>query len=263
MYTSRTWFGDVFSEFFAPARVRKLVTAKTEEIYDDRGKVVIILNGLPSMPGNKTLMEFFMKKGYWVFMPRYRGTWESKGELLSESPEKDVAFCINGLSKGFTDAYSKVTYYVIPKKLYIIGSSFGGTAAILSLKDERIDKAVAFSPVIDWTKDSKTEPLDWLYDFTKQGFGEGYRVHKKNWSKLKKGNFYSPLNAIKHIHGHKLLLISAKDDEIVPYRPTVAFAKKINADLILKARGGHLSSSEILKPAMQKKIFKFLSAKMK
>ena len=264
MYTSRTWFkSEVFAEFLTPARIRKLITSKTDEIYDDRGKVIILLDGLPTMPGNKELMEFFMKKGFWVFMPRYRGTWESKGELFESSPEKDLIDCIDGFSKGFVDAYSGVTYYLIPKKLFVIGSSFGGTAAILSLTNNRIDKAIALSPVIDWKVESKKEPLDWLYMFTKQGFGEGYRIHKRNWNKLKTGTFYSPKYERAKIDGTRLLLISAKDDEIVPYFPTVKFAQATSANLLLRARGGHLTASSILKPFFLNKILTFIADKKK
>ena len=67
-YASRTRFAkDIVTEFFPPARKTK------------RQKVVIICGGMPGMPGSSYLLEFFSKKGFWVFNPRYRGTWESGG----------------------------------------------------------------------------------------------------------------------------------------------------------------------------------------
>ena len=152
-------------------------------------------------------------------------------------------------------------YRVIPKELYVVGVSFGGPAAILAIRDPRVTKAIVFSPVIDWQVDSRVEPMDWLEKFTHEGFGEAYRFSHGDWLRLKKGKMYNPVRHTKEIDGKKLLIIHAKDDKIVPYRPTAQFVKKTGAKLITLKRGGHLSFSLLMKPRWQRVMRNFLRAK--
>ena len=65
-------------------------------------KVIIFCGGMPSYPGKKNdLMEFIAKKGFWIFLPRYRGSWESAGSFLKISPHYDIIDIIDQLPKGF------------------------------------------------------------------------------------------------------------------------------------------------------------------
>ena len=69
--TFRTRFKhQIVAEFLPPTRPRK------------KQKVIILCDGMPSMPRKQALMEFLAAKGYWVFYPRYRGSWESGGQFL-------------------------------------------------------------------------------------------------------------------------------------------------------------------------------------
>jgi|TARA_Y100000310_G_scaffold344730_1_gene459120 dipeptidyl aminopeptidase/acylaminoacyl peptidase len=200
--------------------------------------VVIVLGGMPGIPKSKWL-NFFSKHGYWTFLPRYRGSWESDGEFLQYSPEQDALDVISGISEGFVDIGSGEEFKLKPRNIYLIGSSFGGPAALLAAKDPRVNKVVAFYPVVDWTAESHDEPLDLLYRFVKEGFGNGYRFQKENWDKLSKGDFYNPVKHENEIPGEKVLIIHAKDDETVLWKPVQAFAKAVNCKLILLESGGH------------------------
>lgn len=221
-------------------------------------KAIIFCDGMPSVPSKKKLLEFFAKKGYWVFHPRYRGSWESNGRFLKTSPHQDILDIIGQLPRGFRDLWGGGIYKINPKSIYIFGSSFGGTAAILASRDPRVTKVVALSPVVDWTTRSKAEPIDRLYKFTKEAFGGGYRFSKKDWNKLKKGKFYNPAAAAKEINGSKVSIIHAKDDDIVDWRPVQRFAKKTDSKILILKKGGHLSSSNFMKPKFYKRIKKFL-----
>lgn len=209
----------------------------------------------------EALIEFFAKKGYWVFHPRYRGAWESGGRFLQKSPHQDILDVVGELPRGFKSLHDGKTYRIKPDKIFVIGSSFGGPAAILASRDKRVAKAVAFSPVIDWRAQDKTiEPIDWIAKFTRTAFGEGYRFSLKDWAKLKTGKFYNPAAEAAKIDGKKLMIIHAKDDKVVGWRPAQKFAKLTGTKLILLKRGGHLSSSNAMKPRFHKTIAKFLTA---
>lgn len=247
MYTLRTRFAkDIVAEFLPPSRPTK------------KQRVIIICGGMPGFPGKKDQIEFLSKKGFWVFNPRYRGSWESDGKFLAKSPHLDVIDVINSLHKGFIDLWGKKKYKIVADEIYIIGTSFGGPAAILSSLDKRVNKVICISPVIDWSKPGKAEPLDLLAKFTEQAFGMGYRVTRDGWKKIKSGKFYNPANHIKEIDGSNLLIVHAKDDDICPYSATKKFATATNSKLITLPRGGHLGSSFILKPRFYKLFTKFI-----
>ena len=245
MIRLRTRFAkDIVAEFLPPRRASR--------------KVVLLLSGFPSTPGKGGVLKFLSDRGYWAFHPRYRGTWESGGHFLARSPEEDVRDVIAGLSRGFKDAYNGEHYRVQPTELYLVGSSFGGAAALLASRDPRVTKAIAFSPVVDWTASSKTERFDFMELYVREGFGEAFRFRHADWKKLQRGRFYNPAAVAGSIDGRKILIVHAKDDAVVRWQPVARFAKTTSATLRLHKRGGHLSLSSIVQPAFYNQFIKFI-----
>lgn len=248
MHTLRTRFKkEIVAEFLPPTK--------------KSAKVIIFCDGMPTVPYKRDLLSFLAKHGYWIFHPRYRGSWESGGQFLKISPHKDILDVISQLPRGFKDLWSNKTYKVRPKKIYLFGGSFGGPAAILASLDKRVDKVIVISPVVDWRAESKAEPIDLVNKYVMRAFGNGYRYSKRNWDKLKIGKFYNPAARIKEIDGRKLFIIHAKDDESVLWRPVLKFAKAVGAKIMLLKKGEHLSSMNFIKPRFYKKIKKFIDSK--
>jgi pimeloyl-ACP methyl ester carboxylesterase len=246
-YPMRTRFGkDIVCEFFAPARITK------------KQKAAIICTGMPSSPGSRAMLEFFSKKGYWVFQPRYRGSWESSGSFLARSPEEDIRDVMDGLTRGFSSAKDGERFRLNPSEIILIAGSFGGPAGLLLSRDERVKKVIAVSPVVEWRAPSPAEPLDWLYEYVREAFGEGYRVKKSDWDKLKKGNFYNPLPQAATLDGKKIFIIHAKDDDSVRFKEVAKFIKLTKAKSRIYAKGGHLSLAIITKPALWKVLARFV-----
>ena len=241
---------DIVCEFLPP--VRRTISAKPTQ------KVIILCGGMPTYPGKNAVPEFLANEGYWVFIPRYRGSWESGGKFLALSPHQDVLDIIDQLPKGFRDLWSGKTYNITEPEIYLIGSSFGGAAVILASRDAYVKKAIALSPVIDWRVETKSEPVNKLRMFTKEAFGEAYRFNEEDWKKLKSGTFYNPMHEVASIDGNKLLIIHAKDDKTVYARTSMSFSKITGAKLILLNKGGHLSISQTMMPKMWKEMKKFL-----
>jgi len=248
MHLLRTRFKkDIVCEFLPPLKNSK------------KQKVIINCAGAPGVPSKKNdLALFFAKKGYWFFSIRYRGSWESGGEFLGKSPHMDVLDVLDGLSKGFVDAWSEKKYKVIPDEVVLLGGSFGGPAVLLNSNDERVNKVIAISPVIDWTYPSKYEPLDWMYGFIKRAFGGGYRLTKKNWNKLSNGEFYNPIGNTESIDGSKILIIHAEDDKVCSIIPVKKFIKLTNAKYRFYKRGGH--SLKFDKPPILDHIINFIKS---
>lgn len=243
----RTRFGEIVAEFALPIRPSK--------------NVVILCSGVPGNPSRAALLDFFSRKGFWCFAPRYRGSWESGGKFLAMSPEKDIKDVIDGISNGFKDAYSGKKYKMKPLELHLFGSSFGGAAALLLSKDPRVTKVVALSPVVDWRVASKKEPMKPFENFLRAAFGEAYRFSHRDWAKLTKGNFYNPAIELKKIDGKKILIVHAKDDDVVSFAPVARFSKVTGAKMFALRRGGHGGVLFATKPGNWKKIKNFLRSR--
>jgi len=251
-YILRTRFKkDIICEFLPPM-------SGAGRSRQSSNKVIILCTGMPGYPGRKGLPEFLAGRGYWVFIPRYRGSWESGGSFLKVSPHRDVLDIIDELPRGFKDLWSGKTHRIARPEIYLIGSSFGGPAVILASRDPRVRRAVAFSPVTDWRVETKSEPIDALQKFARAAFGNAYRGTQRDFGKLKSGTFYNPAHEAASIDGTKLLIFHAKDDEVVYARTSVAFARATGARLALLPHGGHLSIANTMAPEFWKKIRPFL-----
>ncbi len=258
MHPLRTRFKkEIVAEFLPPARFNA----------EKPQKAVIICSGMPGMPRHREMCEFYSKKGYWVFYPRYRGSWESEGEFLKLSPEQDIKDILDELPKGLRDLTWGKKFKPKFGSIFVIGGSFGGPAALLISRDPRVKKIVAVSPVVDWKastsrESERAETSDPSYvHFVKQAFGRGYNLSEKNWNKLRTGKFYNPMAHIKEFDGRKILMYHAKDDPVVRWKEVAKFAKLTGAKLVLRKKGGHLSSSLISKPAEWRRVSKFFRSK--
>ena len=244
----RTRFKDeILAEFLPPARDRK------------KRRVIILCDGMPSSPRKQPLAEFLTRKGYWVFYPRYRGTWESDGVFLEKSPHEDIWDVIDELPKGVTELAFGEKFTVKPDEIFVIGGSFGGAAAVLASLHPRVKKVIANCPVVDWSilaRSERKETSNKNYvAYIREAFGNGYRITEENWAKLHSGTFYNPAHYAREITPCKILMFHAKDDPYVPWRSVERFAKKTGVKLNLFAGGGHLSTQTTVQrywPQIQK-----------
>jgi pimeloyl-ACP methyl ester carboxylesterase len=236
----RTRFArDIVTEFLPPSR------ATTKQ------RVIILCDGMPSIPRKQPLAEFLAAKGYWVFYPRYRGAWESGGQFLQRSPHLDILDVVDGLAKEFRELAFGKRFRFESDEIYVIGGSFGGAATILSSLDERVTKVIANCPVVDWAilaGEQKKETSNPSYAaYIREAFGNGYRLSDRNWAKLRDGRFYNPSYSAHKIIGSKILMFHAQDDPYIPYRGVIKFAKTTGSGLKLLRKGGHLSTDFIVR----------------
>jgi len=235
----RTRFkNEIVAEFLPPAR-------------SGAHKVIILCDGMPSIPRKQLLAEFLSKKGYWVVYPRYRGAWESEGTFLAKSPHLDILDVIDELPKGLKDCAFGQRFRLSPNEIFVIGGSFGGPAAILCSLDPRVKKVIANCPVVDWSILKKAEKVETSRKnyaaYVRQAFGRAYRLSDRNWKKLYTGKFYNPAHHIDEIDPAKIMMFHAKDDPSVPWQSVGRFAVSTGVKLNLLARGGHISTDYIVR----------------
>jgi len=230
---------DILTEFLPPARARKTQ------------RVIILCDGMPSIPRKQPLAEFLSAKGYWVFYPRYCGAWESGGEFLARSPHLDILDVISGLSKEFRELAFGQRFRVSAEEVFVIGGSFGGAAAILASLDSRVKKVVANCPVVDWAilgREQRKETSNPSYAaYIRAAFGQGYRLPDRNWKKLFGGKFYNPAYHAAEVSPSKVMMFHAQDDPYIPYQSVRKFARITGVRLKLLRRGGHLSTDLMLR----------------
>jgi pimeloyl-ACP methyl ester carboxylesterase len=237
MYRTR-FKNDIVAEFLPPTRLSK------------RQKVIILCDGMPSIPSKQPLVEFLSKKGFWVFYPRWRGAWESGGQFLQTSPHEDILDVISELPKGVQEIAFGQQFTVSTDEIFVIGGSFGGAAALLASLDGRVQKVVANCPVVDWAildEEQEKETSNPSYPaYIREAFGNGYRLSDRNWDKLRGGVFFNPMHHVEKLEGSKIMIFHAKDDPYVPWKTVDRFAKQVGAKLTLLSQGGHLSTSNIV-----------------
>ncbi len=231
----RTRFaGKIVGEFLPPARPRR------------KQRVVLVCDGMPSIPRKQPLVEFLSRQGFWAIYPRWRGAWESDGEFLKISPEQDLFDVLDQLPRGFRETAFGQKFSVQPDEVFVIGGSFGGAAALLASLDSRVTKVVANCPVVDWsvlnTEQEKETSNPSYPAYIRQAFGNAYRLPTKNWHKLRSGRFFNPTTRVEEFDPAKVLMFHAKDDPFIPWRSVASFADQTGIRLKLLARGGHLST---------------------
>jgi pimeloyl-ACP methyl ester carboxylesterase len=237
MYRTR-FKGGIVAEFLPPSRKTK------------RDRVVLLCDGMPSMPRKEGLARFLAGKGFWVVHPRYRGSWESDGRFLRKSPHLDILDILDELPKGLREAAFGKRFKLSPVRIFVMGGSFGAAAAILSTLDPRVAKAVANCPVVDWrvlSRSEKRETSNPSYTaYLREAFGNAYRLDPRDWRKLGKKGFYDPMSHAGRLDPSKILLFHAQDDPYVPWRSVARFARRTGARLKLFRKGGHLSTPRTL-----------------
>lgn len=230
---------DILTEFLPPVRAGK------------RQKVIVLCDGMPSIPRKQGLAQFLAGKGYWVFYPRYRGTWESGGEFLKRSPHEDILDVIGGLSREFREVTFGERFRVSADEVFVIGGSFGGAAAILCSLDRRVKRVIANCPVVDWailSRSEKAETSNPRYAaYIREAWGSGYRLSERNWAKLRGEKSFNPTFHAGEITASKVMMFHAEDDPYVPYQSVKRFADSTGVKLKLFKRGGHLSTDFIVR----------------
>jgi len=230
---------EIVAEFLPPTRLSK------------KHRVIILCDGMPSIPRKQPLATFLSQKGYWVFYPRYRGAWESDGVFLAKSPHEDILDVINELPKGVKDSAFGRKFSPCPDEIFVIGGSFGGPAALLCSLDPRVKKVIANCPVVDWSilsQSEKAETSNPSYAaYIRDAFGNGYRLSDRNWKKLHTGKFYNPSHHAREMIPSKIMMFHAKDDPYIPWRSVERFAKSTGARLKLLSRGGHVRTEFVVR----------------
>jgi pimeloyl-ACP methyl ester carboxylesterase len=256
----RTRFArDIVAEFLPPAERRsersRSRSGQTAKRAQENSRVVILCDGMPSIPRKQPLSEFLAAKGFWVFYPRYRGAWESGGEFLEREPHLDILEVIGGLDHEICELAFGKRFRVHAGEIFVIGGSFGGAAALLCALDPRVKKVIANCPVVDWAildgEEEKETSNPSYAAYIRDAWGNAYRLTGRRWKKLSTGKFFNPMHRAGDFGAagiaEKIRMFHAQDDPFVPWRSVERFAGLTGVRLKLLKRGGHLSTDWVIR----------------
>jgi len=207
----RAYYGGIFFEFV---------------LQDNVADAVIILSGFPGRNDYNELISLFYDRGYHVFVPRYRGSYQSLGTFLTKNPVDDLILFNKNLDKGFAKSLwdqSKVEFK-INKKILVTGS-FGAPIALgLAAKQPGFSHIILASPIWDFAKHNDKgdeQDLNKLGEYAKRAYKNCYRIKFGNL--IEKLGKFPELNPEYYFHTIKdfpILVLHDPNDKIVTFRHT-------------------------------------------
>ncbi len=220
---------------------------------DNDRKAIVFLLGLPGSPKEYEMFQYFKLEGFDIFLPRYEGTWESKGEFLERAPSVATEELVAALKSGITLADENIYK---SNNVFVLGASFGGGVS-LTLNSESVKAVCALSPVISFKNVNKIETLG-TYLSTQEK--ENYRFVNTQWCKLISDALYSPITDMCISPGN-VLLIAGKNDDQIMYTEIQNFATDKGILNIEIEDTGHITFSKITEE-LQKRISGFFNSKI-
>lgn len=226
----KAYYGGIFFEY-----------AIQERLAD----AIIILPGFPVRNFYDELIGLFYEHGYHVFVPRYRGSYQSSGSFLSKNPVDDVIFFMEHLAKGNVKNLldMKQQSFSVNKKL-LLGSSFGGAIACgVAAKHPVFSHLILAAPVWDFAKQNERgdeQDLKKLTAFVKRAYKNCYRFmfddvtrRLSRFHELKP-EYYLPL-----LQKMPVLVLHDPNDKIVAFRHTKEMIAKLPRATLIEHYFGH------------------------
>ncbi len=223
----KAYYDDMFFEF--------LVHGREEGWKRDS---IVLLPGFPSSNNYDSEMRYLYSRGFNVFFPRYKGTYQSKGNgksgFLGSNIVQDLKEFISELKKGKAKSLwdNTLVEFSTDGKIILFGGSFSGAVACgLGAVDKDIRKIVLFSPVWDFKKHNESgdeQDLEKFLPFIKRAYKNLYRIGFENLSK-KMGEFKecSPEFYLNRLAGNEtgVLVFNDPEDKTVSIKHTLNIIK--------------------------------------
>lgn len=235
-----------------------------EYVLQDRAAdAVIILPGFPSGNNFEELINFFFERKYHVFVPRYRGMYQSLGVFMSKNPVDDMAEFVNSLDKGKTKSLwdGKQVDFKINKKI-LIGSSFGGAIALgLAAKYPVFSHVILAAPVWDFrehNKEGNESDFNKTAEFVQKAYKNCYRFKFKNLvKKMIKFEELKPEFYVPKLEQTPLLVMHDTNDNVVNFSKSKDMIKLFPRATLIEHYLGHKLTEDMVN-AYWKEIDKFI-----
>lgn len=244
----KSYYGGIFFEF---------------ALQDRFADAVVILPGFPARNDFNELMGAFYDKGYHVFAPRYKGSYQSTGNFLARNPVNDLIMFVKNLDKGMAKSLwdNSKQYFKIHKKI-LVSNSFGGAVALgLAAKSGKFSHLILAAPVWDFKKHNENwdeQNLQQLTDFVKRAYKSCYRIEFENINKkLEKFKETQPEYYLPKLQKFPILVFHDPNDKVVSFNHTKEMLPKLQKATYIEHYLGHELNEALLR-TYWKEIDKFI-----
>ena len=235
-----------------------------EYVLQDRAAdAVIILPGFPSGNNFEELINFFFERKYHVFVPRYRGMYQSLGVFMSKNPVDDVLDFMEYITKGKAKSLwdNKFLEFKINKKI-LVGSSFGGAIALgAAAKNPIFSHIILAAPVWDFhehNKDGDEQDLNKVSEFVQKAYKNCYRYKFKNLTKkMMKFEELKPEYYVPQLEQTPILVMHDTNDSVVKFSKSKDKIALFPRGTLIEHYLGHKIGEDMLN-AYWKEIDKFI-----
>jgi len=197
---------------------------------------IVTLYGLLSSPlgpyNNAT--NILIKNGFTVWCPHYEGTFASDGVCTFDNAVGSVIKTIQLIEKRkATSLFSNTETTWNKDKIVVVGSSFGGSIALVAAgKSRKINKVVSLAGPTDYRMHKN---IFSYYPRWKKGWQNTWRTNRTFWQKFAKGNLdLNAINYAKLLLSKNVVLVHDKGDKQVDFRQS-----KILYEAIKNGPGQH------------------------
>lgn len=201
---------------------------------------VILAPGLPQyLDKYHPFLTVIKDLGYNLFVPRYMGTFESGGNFSVENSVKTIESTIDLVLTGEGhDLYSGSEISWNPKRVILIGFSYGALIALLQQKD--IDKTVLVCPFVSMkyhSPNSSGENVHRTLSFIERAYPNLYRFKSEELiADLESSRLPEKKD--------RLTVIASANDKSIPGAELALIKEKYNPKWFDKP-GGHSISMSI------------------
>lgn len=241
------YFGGMFFEFILQNR---------------KADAMIILPDFPSKNSYNRMIDLFYDRGYHVFVPRFKGSYQSNGKFLAKNPVDDIVSFVEDLDKGEIKSLldMKKQVFKINKKMLLAGGLSGTIALGAAAKSNLFSHIILVSPIWDAAKhnaDGNESDLKNLGEYVRRAYKNCYRyIFKDLVKKLGKFEELKPEFYIKKLNA-PVLVMHDPNDKAVSLRHTQETLPLLKKGNYLEHHLGHEMTDSMLH-AFWKEIDKFI-----
>jgi len=211
---------------------------------------IIFASGIPQyLDKYHPFVQQITRLGYNLFIPRYKGTYESNGQFNIKNSKDSIKLAIKLAKKGEgIELFANNKLKWSKENNYLIGFSYGALPALL--QEEKVNKTILICPFISLLyhlPDSNGEDISQTFSFLERAYPNLYRFKSED-----------VLNDLQNIplpkEKQNLIIIKGNNDKSIPKEELNYLKEKYNP-LIYSKEGKHsvIMDDELLKKILYTK----------
>ncbi|MCU0642390.1 MAG: hypothetical protein MUF61_02325 [archaeon] len=236
---STAYFGSIFFDYI---------------LQDRMADAVFILPNYPSHNSYSKLAKLFYGRGYHVFVPRYRGTYQSNGKFLGKNVVDDMLAFMKNFEKGVikNNWDGKKYTFKMNKRILLAGGFSGAIACGMAAKSNMFSHLILASPIWDFdshNSEGKEQDLSEMTEFVRKAYQNCYRFGFRNIKKvLAKYKEIHPDFYLPKLHHSKfpMLLFHDPNDKVVSFTKTKSVVERLPNVTFIEHYLGHGLTDDLI-----------------